>query len=281
MLTGPPGIGKRCWPTTSGASAAAERESEALEVTAIHSVAGLLADGHPTDHPAAAGGAAPYLQCRGAGRGGLPGMARPGCGQPERIAASCSSTNAPRSAAACSSAANSVGRGEVRLARGTAWPATGPLPAGAGGEPVPIAPADPKDCICGGAVKRRYLGKLSGPLMDRVDLHVQMDPQCGPGRSPTPREVNRRPWCGPAWRRHAPLPPNAGVPSVCAPMPRCRDRFCAAGIGSPGGDGSSAHRVGPGSAEHPRRRPLSAGRVESADLNGRTSRPRWRTPRRH
>jgi magnesium chelatase family protein len=28
--------------------------------------------------------------------------------------------------------------------------------------------------MCGSAEKRRYLGKLSGPLMDRVDLRVQM-----------------------------------------------------------------------------------------------------------
>jgi len=42
--------------------------------------------------------------------------------------------------------------------------------------PCPCAPADPRDCICAGAVKRRYLGKLSGPLLDRVDLRVQMFP---------------------------------------------------------------------------------------------------------
>jgi len=40
--------------------------------------------------------------------------------------------------------------------------------------PCPCAPADPQDCICAAATKRRYLGKLSGPLLDRVDLRVQM-----------------------------------------------------------------------------------------------------------
>jgi magnesium chelatase family protein len=40
----------------------------------------------------------------------------------------------------------------------------------------PCAPADPRDCICPGAIKRRYLGRLSGPLLDRVDLRVQMNP---------------------------------------------------------------------------------------------------------
>jgi magnesium chelatase family protein len=42
--------------------------------------------------------------------------------------------------------------------------------------PCPCAPADPRDCICAAAAKRRYLGKLSGPLLDRVDLRVQMHP---------------------------------------------------------------------------------------------------------
>ena len=40
--------------------------------------------------------------------------------------------------------------------------------------PCPCAPADPKDCICAPMAKRRYLGKLSGPLLDRVDLRVEM-----------------------------------------------------------------------------------------------------------
>jgi magnesium chelatase family protein len=42
--------------------------------------------------------------------------------------------------------------------------------------PCPCAPADPRDCICAAAVKRRYLGRLSGPLLDRVDLRVEMHP---------------------------------------------------------------------------------------------------------
>jgi magnesium chelatase family protein len=43
--------------------------------------------------------------------------------------------------------------------------------------PCPCAPADPRDCRCPGQVKRRYLGKLSGPLIDRVDLHIEMHPE--------------------------------------------------------------------------------------------------------
>jgi magnesium chelatase family protein len=40
--------------------------------------------------------------------------------------------------------------------------------------PCPCAKTDPQDCICSSLQRRRYLGKLSGPLLDRVDLRVQM-----------------------------------------------------------------------------------------------------------
>ena len=42
--------------------------------------------------------------------------------------------------------------------------------------PCPCALSDPRDCIWASAAKRRYLRKLSGPLLDRVDLRVQMPP---------------------------------------------------------------------------------------------------------
>ncbi|HYK76435.1 MAG TPA: YifB family Mg chelatase-like AAA ATPase [Daejeonella sp.] len=33
-----------------------------------------------------------------------------------------------------------------------------------------------KDCICGPGVVQRYLSKISGPLLDRIDLHVEVTP---------------------------------------------------------------------------------------------------------
>lgn len=33
-----------------------------------------------------------------------------------------------------------------------------------------------KECICGAAVVQRYLSKISGPLLDRIDLHVEVTP---------------------------------------------------------------------------------------------------------
>src|ERR1700761_7142407 len=31
-----------------------------------------------------------------------------------------------------------------------------------------------KECRCTGAMIQRYLGKLSGPLLDRIDLHIEV-----------------------------------------------------------------------------------------------------------
>lgn len=33
-----------------------------------------------------------------------------------------------------------------------------------------------KECLCGSAVVQRYLSKISGPLLDRIDLHVEVVP---------------------------------------------------------------------------------------------------------
>jgi magnesium chelatase family protein len=33
-----------------------------------------------------------------------------------------------------------------------------------------------KDCVCGPGVVKRYVSKISGPLLDRIDLHVEVTP---------------------------------------------------------------------------------------------------------
>ena len=33
-----------------------------------------------------------------------------------------------------------------------------------------------KDCVCGEGIRKRYLNKISGPLLDRIDLHVEVTP---------------------------------------------------------------------------------------------------------
>ncbi|RZK37251.1 MAG: ATP-binding protein, partial [Pedobacter sp.] len=33
-----------------------------------------------------------------------------------------------------------------------------------------------KECLCGPGVVQKYLSKISGPLLDRIDLHVEVTP---------------------------------------------------------------------------------------------------------
>jgi len=33
-----------------------------------------------------------------------------------------------------------------------------------------------KECVCGPGIVKRYLNKISGPLLDRIDLHVEVTP---------------------------------------------------------------------------------------------------------
>jgi magnesium chelatase family protein len=60
--------------------------------------------------------------------------------------------------------------------------------------PCPCAPPRDIDCVCTATARRRYQARLSGPLLDRVDVRVNMLPinaaalgEVGP--------VEARPWC--------------------------------------------------------------------------------------
>ena len=33
-----------------------------------------------------------------------------------------------------------------------------------------------KECVCGPGIVKKYLSKISGPLLDRIDLHVEVTP---------------------------------------------------------------------------------------------------------
>jgi magnesium chelatase family protein len=149
-------------------------DGEALEVTAIHSVAGLLTADTPliTWAPFVA----PHHSSSVAALvGGGSGMARPGAVSRAHRGVLFLDECAEISVSALEALRTPLEDGEIRLARrdGVAcYPARFQLVLAA--NPCPCAPSDPRDCICAAAAKRRYLGKLSGPLLDRVDLRVQM-----------------------------------------------------------------------------------------------------------
>ncbi|GJN98871.1 hypothetical protein NJB1907f44_30780 [Mycobacterium marinum] len=176
MLTGPPGVGKTMLAQRLPGLLPPLSRGESLEVTAIHSVAGLLSGDTPliTRPPFVA----PHHSSSVVALvGGGTGMARPGAVSRAHRGVLFLDECAEISVSAMEALRTPLEDGEIRLARrdGVAcYPARFQLVLAA--NPCPCAPADPQDCICAAAVKRRYLGKLSGPLLDRVDLRVQMHP---------------------------------------------------------------------------------------------------------
>ena len=174
MLTGPPGVGKTMLAQRLPGLLPPLSYTESLEVTAIHSVAGLLSGSTPlitrppfvAPHPTASVAAMV---------GGGTGLARPGAVSRAHRGVLFLDECAEIGATALEALRTPLEDGEIRLARrdGVArYPARFQLVLAA--NPCPCAPADPRDCICAPSAKRRYLGKLSGPLLDRVDLRVEM-----------------------------------------------------------------------------------------------------------
>ncbi len=173
-LTGPPGVGKTMLAQRLPYLLPELSEPESLEVTAIHSVAGTLSDDTPliTRPPFIA----PHHSSTVAALvGGGSGMARPGAVSRAHRGVLFLDECAEIRISVLEALRTPLEDGEIRLARrdGVAcYPARFQLVMAA--NPCACAPADPNDCLCSPVQKRRYLGKLSGPLMDRVDLRVQM-----------------------------------------------------------------------------------------------------------
>jgi magnesium chelatase family protein len=143
-------------------------------VTAIHSVAGLLSDSTPliTRPPFVA---PHHTSSVAALVGGGSGMARPGAVSRAHRGVLFLDEYAEVGSSALEALRTPLEDGEIRLARrdGMArYPARFQLVLAA--NPCPCAAPDARDCICTSTEKRRYLGKLSGPLLDRVDLRVEM-----------------------------------------------------------------------------------------------------------
>ncbi|MGV0792740.1 YifB family Mg chelatase-like AAA ATPase [Mycolicibacterium sp. XJ1819] len=174
MLTGPPGVGKTMLAQRLPGLLPSLTEDEALEVTAIHSVVGMLSDRTPliTRPPFVA---PHHTSSVAAMVGGGSGLARPGAVSRAHRGVLFLDECAEIGVSVMEALRTPLEDGQIRLARrdGVAcYPARFQLVMAA--NPCPCAPADPRDCICPGHVRRRYLGKLSGPLLDRVDLRVEM-----------------------------------------------------------------------------------------------------------
>ena len=192
MLTGPPGVGKTMLAQRLPGLLPDLGDSEALEVTAVHSVAGLLAADTPliTRPPFIA----PHHSSSVAALvGGGSGLARPGAISRAHRGVLFLDECAEIRVSALEALRTPLEDGEIRLARRdgvVCYPARFQLVLAA--NPCPCARIDPRDCICTSLERRRYLGKLSGPLLDRVDLRVQMHTVRAGAFSPEPAESSEQ-----------------------------------------------------------------------------------------
>lgn len=174
-LLGPPGAGKTMLAERLPSLLPRLTEPEALEVTTIHSVAGAVdniglitrppyqAPHHTSTMPALVGGGT--------------GLARPGAVSLAHRGVLFLDEATEFSPRVLDALREPLERGEVVLARAAGivrYPARVQLVVAA--NPCPCAAARAIDCLCGATVRRRYLGRLSGPLMDRVDIQVDLPP---------------------------------------------------------------------------------------------------------
>lgn len=173
FLQGPPGVGKSMLAERLPGLLPALDLPAALEVTAVHSVAGTLR----TDQPliTAAPFAAPHhTSSMPSIIGGGSGLARPGAVSLAHRGV-LFLDEAPEFAGGCLDALRQpLESGEVVLSRsgGTVrYPARFTLVLAA--NPCPCGQPE-KTCDCTPLVRRRYAHRLSGPLLDRVDLLVAL-----------------------------------------------------------------------------------------------------------
>jgi magnesium chelatase family protein len=179
LLVGPPGTGKTMLAQRFVGLLPKLAPDEALALAAVRSVAGRLpAVGALSRVPPLV--APHHSSSLAALVGGGSGVARPGAVSLAHRGVLFLDEAPEFSPHLLDALRTPLEEGEVRLARteGTVhYPARFQLFMAA--NPCPCAPAHDRDCICSSLVRRRYFGRLSGPLLDRVDLRARMFPITG------------------------------------------------------------------------------------------------------
>ena len=177
FLAGPPGAGKTMLAERLPGILPPLDDDAALEVTAVHSVAGSLPGGSPLlRRPPYQ---APHHTASTAALvGGGSVLARPGALSLAHRGVLFLDEAPEFSSGVLDALRQPLESGEVVIARsgGVArFPSRVQLVLAA--NPCPCAsPTGDVDCTCTPLTRRRYLGRLSGPLLDRIDLQVWLLP---------------------------------------------------------------------------------------------------------
>ncbi|KPI29478.1 magnesium chelatase ChlI subunit [Actinobacteria bacterium OV320] len=178
FLEGPPGTGKTMLAERLPAVLPRLGRQESLEVTAVHSVAGLLPPGKPLID------VAPYCAPHHSATmqslvGGGAGFARPGAVSLAHRGVLFLDETPEFGSHALDALRQPLEAGHVVIARSAGvvrFPARFLMVLAA--NPCPCGRFSQRDtlCECPPSAIRRYQARLSGPLLDRVDLRVEVDP---------------------------------------------------------------------------------------------------------
>ncbi|WP_406006530.1 YifB family Mg chelatase-like AAA ATPase [Streptomyces sp. NBC_00637] len=178
FLEGPPGTGKTMLAERLPAVLPRLSRQESLEVTAVHSVAGLLPPGKPLID------VAPYCAPHHSATmqslvGGGAGFARPGAVSLAHRGVLFLDETPEFGSHALDALRQPLEAGHVVIARSAGvvrFPARFLMVLAA--NPCPCGRFSQRDtqCECPPSAIRRYQARLSGPLLDRVDLRVEVDP---------------------------------------------------------------------------------------------------------
>ncbi|MEW2273774.1 YifB family Mg chelatase-like AAA ATPase [Streptomyces sp. SID685] len=178
FLEGPPGAGKTMLAERLPAVLPTLTREESLEVTAVHSVAGLLPPGKPLID------IAPYCAPHHSATmqslvGGGPGIARPGAVSLAHRGVLFLDEASEFHSQTLDALRQPLESGHVVIARSAGvvrFPARFLMVLAA--NPCPCGRFSQRDalCECPPSAIRRYQARLSGPLLDRVDLRVEIDP---------------------------------------------------------------------------------------------------------